>query len=274
MSGHLRRYAAVVDAIRAASRYESDPDVIAARVVAALDEHDRRTHVETVAEAVRRVEDVIDAHTMKAEPSGAILISDQTATRIVDALLGRPVASVEHETGAVTLAWPDGTHAAIVSRDVLDNLTERVNRVPGLEADLARSRIRIAELERTVARLRHLGAATEDAAVEGDLARLEALVVDRRPTLEPSDPGQDHATAHLDPLRTAVRNTIERLEADLTSPDCKAGKCSACTGDAWSDKLDAVTECEHPCHAARVHPEGGIVPTGESGVSKSPDGTR
>ncbi len=27
------------------------------------------------------------------------------------------------------------------------------------------------------------------------------------------------------------------------SPDCKAGKCAACTGDAW---------CEHPCHAARV----------------------
>lgn len=55
------RTAAVVDAIRAASRYESDPDVIAARVVAALDEHDRRTHVETRAEAVRLVEDVLDA---------------------------------------------------------------------------------------------------------------------------------------------------------------------------------------------------------------------
>lgn len=247
------RTAAVVNAIRAASRYESDPDVIAARVVAALDEYDRRTHVETRAEAVRLVEDTLEAtsdhvsvEVCAVERIDRVMVpTARTCPAIVDALLGRPVASVEHETGAVTLAWPDGTHAAIVSRDVLDNLTERVNRVPGLEADLARSRIRIAELERTVARLRHLGAATEDAAVEGDLARLEALVVDRRPTLEPGP----------------------------TSPDCKAGKCSACTGDAWSDKLDAVTECEHPCHRP-VHPEGGIVPTGESGVSKGPDGTR
>jgi hypothetical protein len=259
----------VTTAIRAASRYESDPDVIAARVLAALDEHTRRTHVETRTEAVRLVEDTIDAHTMKAEPSGAILISDQTATRIVDALLGRPVASITDD-GVATLAWPDGTHAAIVSRDVLDNLTERVNRTAALERELAHDRARIADLERTVARLRHLGATAEDAAVESDLARLEALVVDRRPTLEPGEPD---AYAHLDPLRNAVRNTIDRLEAELTSPDCKAGKCSACTGDAWSDRLDAHADCEHPCHR-RVHPEGGLVPTGESGVSKSPDGTR
>lgn len=209
------RTAAVVDAIRAAARYESDPDVIAARVVAALDEHDRRTHVETRAEAVRLVEDVIDAH-LGADGTPDV----DTGTAIVDALIGRPVASITDD-GLVGLAWPEGSAAAIVSRDVLDNLAERVNRVPELEAEIARTGIRAAELERTVARLRHLGAAAEDAAVEGDLARLEALVIDRRPEL--TEPG-------------------------TVSPDCKAGKCSACTGDAWSDRLDARTDCEHPCH--------------------------
>lgn len=39
------------------------------------------------------------------------------------------------------------------------------------------------------------------------------------------------------------------------SPDCKAGKCGACTGGAWSVEADAHVDCTHPCHTpAPVEP--------------------
>lgn len=34
----------------------------------------------------------------------------------------------------------------------------------------------------------------------------------------------------------------------FVSPDCAAGKCSACTGDAWDVERDAVVPCQHDCH--------------------------
>lgn len=34
------------------------------------------------------------------------------------------------------------------------------------------------------------------------------------------------------------------------SPDCRAGKCTACVGEAWDEDADEVTECEHACHEA------------------------
>lgn len=30
-------------------------------------------------------------------------------------------------------------------------------------------------------------------------------------------------------------------------PECAAGKCRNCDGDAWCSKRDAITECEHDC---------------------------
>jgi hypothetical protein len=33
-----------------------------------------------------------------------------------------------------------------------------------------------------------------------------------------------------------------------TSPDCAAGKCPACTGDAWDVGVDRLTDCRHHCH--------------------------
>lgn len=36
--------------------------------------------------------------------------------------------------------------------------------------------------------------------------------------------------------------------ADIVSPDCRDGKCAACTGDAWNDTTDEPTDCQHACH--------------------------
>lgn len=35
------------------------------------------------------------------------------------------------------------------------------------------------------------------------------------------------------------------------SPDCRAGKCTACVGDAWDDLFDERTGCVCLCHGAR-----------------------
>jgi len=43
-------------------------------------------------------------------------------------------------------------------------------------------------------------------------------------------------------------------EAEATgpalSPDCRDGKCTACVGEAWDERADELSECEHPCHQA------------------------
>jgi hypothetical protein len=33
------------------------------------------------------------------------------------------------------------------------------------------------------------------------------------------------------------------------SPDCRAGKCKACSGDAWDEAADVLTTCRCDCHA-------------------------
>lgn len=48
------------------------------------------------------------------------------------------------------------------------------------------------------------------------------------------------------------------MSPDPTSPDCAAGKCHACSGDAWHVALDALTDCEHPCHVASNDPLGDL----------------
>lgn len=44
------------------------------------------------------------------------------------------------------------------------------------------------------------------------------------------------------------RSVIVPTEPDILSPDCRDGKCGACTGDAWNDTTDEPTECQHACH--------------------------
>jgi len=36
------------------------------------------------------------------------------------------------------------------------------------------------------------------------------------------------------------------------SPDCRAGKCAACVGQAWDDDTDEAAECPCECHVTIV----------------------
>lgn len=50
----------------------------------------------------------------------------------------------------------------------------------------------------------------------------------------------------------------------LLSPDCAAGKCSACTGDAWDNRGDRLDTCDHHCHQRAIShhvPTAAIWPT-------------
>lgn len=38
---------------------------------------------------------------------------------------------------------------------------------------------------------------------------------------------------------------------DILSPDCRDGKCAACTGDAWNNQTDEPTPCECACHETK-----------------------
>ena len=41
---------------------------------------------------------------------------------------------------------------------------------------------------------------------------------------------------------------VETVALPAVSPDCAAGKCPACTGDAWDTGKDRLTDCQHDCH--------------------------
>lgn len=81
--------------------------------------------------------------------------------------------------------------------------------------------------------------------------------------------GLDAAAARrLAQRLTDAANTHEPDMIDVTTfrdaePVRIPGRCKACR-HPWP--------C--PCAPRATHPEGGLVPLGESGVSKSPDGTR
>lgn len=36
--------------------------------------------------------------------------------------------------------------------------------------------------------------------------------------------------------------------SDILSPDCRDGKCAACTGDAWNNTTDQGCACDCACH--------------------------
>lgn len=43
---------------------------------------------------------------------------------------------------------------------------------------------------------------------------------------------------------------------DILSPDCRDGKCAACTGDAWNNTTDQPCACECACHDTKELPGG------------------
>lgn len=206
--------------------------------------------VERDEDAVRLVEDIIDATSdVSVSNIPHRVPTERTGPAIVEALFGRPTVSLP-EDGRIVIDWQDTpTHrprACIVARDLLDDIVERLNgeRTP---SEPVENHAVVDVVIRSNAALR-------------DFAGLAELTTELGAAIAASDAARTVADA-APPLATL-------------SPDCRAGKCTACNGDAWSDRLDAHTDCEHPCHTRRVHPEGGLVPLGESGVSKSPDGTR
>ena len=57
-----------------------------------------------------------------------------------------------------------------------------------------------------------------------------------------------------DPTRTGAADDVRRAGERTAphplpiSPDCQAGKCSACSFDAWDYLRDVLTDCGHDCH--------------------------
>ena len=177
--------------------------------------------VERDLDAVRLVEDIIDATSADASMDGirVAVPTERTGRAIVEALFGRPTVSLP-EDGRLVIDWQDTPshrpRACIVARDLLDDIVERLNG------------------ERTPSNVVEIHATPQVT---------EASNPDREGLLDAL--GDAIARAH------EARALVEAAPAlpGPVSPDCRAGKCSACTGDAWSDKLDAHADCEHPCHA-------------------------
>lgn len=104
---------------------------LAAAALDAADAHRRRTTVETHPDALRLVEDILDAHLVDVGEGHEL--DAVTGPAIVDALLGDPVATTHYDDAGnltgFTLDWPsDETRACIVARPVLEHLVELLNR--------------------------------------------------------------------------------------------------------------------------------------------------
>lgn len=175
--------------------------------------------VERDADAVRLVEDIIDATSADASMDGirVAVPTERTGRAIVEALFGRPTVSLP-EDGRIVIDWQDTPshrpRACIVARDLLDDIVERLNgeRTPSNGGEI------------------HATPQVTEASNPDRDTLLDAL-------------GDAIARAH------DARPLVDAAPAlTALSPDCRAGKCTACTGDAWSDRLDAHTDCEHPCH--------------------------
>ena len=52
----------------------------------------------------------------------------------------------------------------------------------------------------------------------------------------------------LDDEETYSHVEVETVALPAVSPDCAAGKCPACTGDAWDTGKDRLIDCQHDCH--------------------------
>ena len=57
----------------------------------------------------------------------------------------------------------------------------------------------------------------------------------------------EHPTA-LWPVLYRERFGVTPHTPDAINPDCLDGKHRACAGTAWSDDLDALTDCLCDCH--------------------------
>lgn len=55
----------------------------------------------------------------------------------------------------------------------------------------------------------------------------------------------------LDTRALAGRSPLV-LAGSAVSPDCRVGKCTACSGDGgWDDERDTLVPCAHECHGGR-----------------------
>lgn len=57
------------------------------------------------------------------------------------------------------------------------------------------------------------------------------------------------------PREAEIRSCVDTMP-DILSPDCRDGKCAACTGDAWNNQTDEPTPCECACHDTKELPGG------------------
>lgn len=85
-----------------------------------------RPVVESVADAVRVVEDVIDATSVRNASLG-LVTTERTGPAIVEALVGDPVLT-QHDDGTVTISWPNDTAiACLVPRSVIEGVVAEVS---------------------------------------------------------------------------------------------------------------------------------------------------
>jgi hypothetical protein len=61
-------------------------------------------------------------------------------------------------------------------------------------------------------------------------------------------PGAEHCTTCGTGAGDTEHAAAEPEQPSPLSPDCKAGKCSACVGDAWDTAKDAPANCRCDCH--------------------------
>lgn len=60
----------------------------------------------------------------------------------------------------------------------------------------------------------------------------------------------DALAAAIDQQLALVGTDPLVVAPSATSPDCRAGKCRACSGDAWDDERDVLVPCSHDCHGS------------------------
>jgi hypothetical protein len=80
--------------------------------------------------------------------------------------------------------------------------------------------------------------------VERGAADVELAAAVRSMLTAAADPANDLML----PPQTPATVDPKPAPGPLLSPDCAAGKCSACVGDAWDPVRDLLTSCEHMCH--------------------------
>ena len=216
------------------------------------------TTVETDRDAVRIAADVITNLLARDIP----LTAHDAAEHVVRALLDAPIATLDHTTRQVTLQWPsDDVRVALVAREVLEELVDAANTGYAVRRGLPDA------LTAAMHTLQHtpptgiltLPADTTDEQlaqvrdrVPADIAveRARTHLAERHAEVRAALPAKLAAHAARPASWPAPEVAVDYIDHtdEHVSPDCRAGKCGACTGDAFDLLLDALTECEHTCH--------------------------